>query len=138
MADRARHPAAERGQPAQRVRPDDDAVRTIHPNEAIERQTGHEILASAGRTQINAGRINPELAHPAASPAGLTTANRMFPICVHLNGQNSGTPEFWWSIFFASKFLRRGWIAPKSDDSDFGYFKRAEVGNTRLRCQARQ
>src|SRR5216683_1321965 len=70
------------------------------------------------------------LPRPAASPAGLTTANRMFPICVHLKGQNSGTPEFWWSILFASKFLRRRWIAPKSDVSDFGYFKRAEVGNT--------
>jgi hypothetical protein len=27
----------------------------------------------------------------------------MFPICAPLKCQNSGTPEFWWSIFFASK-----------------------------------
>jgi hypothetical protein len=52
----------------------------------------------------------------------------MFPICVHLKGQNSGTPEFWWSIFFASKFLRKGWIAPKSDVSDFGYFNAPKSG----------
>src|SRR5258708_7594170 len=31
-----------------------------------------------------------------------------------LKCQNSGTPEFWWSIFFASKFLRKGWIAGSS------------------------
>jgi hypothetical protein len=27
------------------------------------------------------------------SPAGLTTANRMFPICAHLKGENLGTPQ---------------------------------------------
>src|SRR5258708_5284788 len=35
-----------------------------------------------------------ELDPTEASPAGLTTANRMFPICVHLNGRKSGTPDF--------------------------------------------
>src|SRR5260370_20945201 len=71
---------------------------------------------------------------PAASPAGLTTANRMFPICAPLKCQNSGTPEFWWSIFFASKFsceedgLHQSRMfptlailnAPKSGTPDFG------------------
>src|SRR5258708_13780400 len=47
------------------------------------------------------------------SPAGLTTANRMFPICVHVNCQNSGTPEFWWSIIFAKKMDCR--VKPGND-----------------------
>jgi|HubBroStandDraft_6_1064221.scaffolds.fasta_scaffold111778_2 hypothetical protein len=28
-------------------------------------------------------------------PSGWTSANRMFPICVHVKCQDSGTPEFW-------------------------------------------
>ena len=51
------------------------------------------------------------LVRPAASPAGLTTANRMFPICARLKDQNSGTPEFWWSIFFASSHNDNGFAA---------------------------
>src|SRR5882672_8544725 len=80
---------------------------------------------------------------PQPSPAGLTTANRMFPICAPLKCQNSGTPEFWWSIFFASKFscekdgLHQSRMfptlailnAPKSGTPDFGVKPGNDGGN---------